>query len=189
MSDGAKVCTKCGEEKPLAEYHRDAKGRAGLSARCKVCARVAGDAWYAATGRQRYAENREGILERQRAKSRANPHYERTRRRVWRSENPEADRRIANRYREKHPEVACASNSKRRATKLNATPAWADHDAIRRIYEAGAMTGYHVDHQVPLRSPFVCGLHCEANLQLLPPSENISKGNRHWPDMPTEVYQ
>lgn len=29
----------------------------------------------------------------------------------------------------------------------------------------------------------VCGLHCEANLRALPAVDNISKGNRHWPDM------
>lgn len=68
----------------------------------------------------------------------------------------------------------------REAAKLRAVPAWADHAAIRAIYEAAAITGQHVDHIVPLQSPLVCGLHVEANLQLLPPRKNISKGNRHW---------
>lgn len=51
----------------------------------------------------------------------------------------------------------------------------------------GQETGvkHHVDHIVPIKSPIVCGLHCEANLQILPEAENIRKGNRHWPDMPS----
>ena len=34
-----KVCTKCGEEKPLSEYNKDSRGRGkyGLIAQCKVC--------------------------------------------------------------------------------------------------------------------------------------------------------
>ena len=35
-----------------------------------------------------------------------------------------------------------------------------------------------VDHVVPLQSKFVCGLHCEANLQVITKSKNASKCNR-----------
>jgi hypothetical protein len=78
--------------------------------------------------------------------------------------------------------------AKRKAHQLQATPSWADKKSIAGIYYLATLfndTGIklHVDHIVPLQSDVVCGLHCEANLQLLPASDNISKSNRWWPDM------
>jgi len=32
-----KICTKCGKEKPLAEFYKSAKGRGGVEADCKLC--------------------------------------------------------------------------------------------------------------------------------------------------------
>jgi len=73
------------------------------------------------------------------------------------------------------------------ASKLQATPAWANRGSIAAIYaEADRLTKetgepWHVDHVVPLRSKLVCGLHVEANLRVMPGTENMKKGNRHWP--------
>ena len=77
--------------------------------------------------------------------------------------------------------AACA---RRRAAKLNATPAWADRQAIAAVYAEAAAKGMHVDHIVPLKSKLVCGLHVPWNLQVLPGPENIRKSNRFWPGMP-----
>lgn len=71
-----------------------------------------------------------------------------------------------------------AHTAARFAAKLRAAPVWADKARIKRIYAEARARGMHVDHIIPLRSPIVCGLHVENNLQLLPPLENIRKGNR-----------
>jgi hypothetical protein len=79
--------------------------------------------------------------------------------------------------------------AKRRAAKLQSIPVWANFDAIEKFYESARglsmLLGewYHVDHIVPLKSPYVCGLHCEHNMQILTQFENFSKNNRWWPDM------
>ena len=32
-----KTCTKCGEEKPVTEYHKQKRGKYGVTSKCKVC--------------------------------------------------------------------------------------------------------------------------------------------------------
>lgn len=89
----------------------------------------------------------------------------------------------------KNPEKALSNVVRRDAQKLRAIPAWADKARIDGIYRLAVVQRdlgieCEVDHVVPLRSPYVCGLHVPENLQLLSPSANKSKGNRHWPDHP-----
>lgn len=74
-------------------------------------------------------------------------------------------------------EYDCYRSSKRRASVLQATPTWANHDEIRMIY-AYCPDGYEVDHIEPLQGKDVCGLHVENNLQYLPRSENRKKSNK-----------
>lgn len=70
-----------------------------------------------------------------------------------------------------------AKEAKRRADKLNATPKWADLQAIELIYKLRP-EGHHVDHIIPLKGKLVSGLHVETNLQYLPSLDNLKKGNR-----------
>ena len=94
---------------------------------------------------------------------------------------PKAARR---RGRLRHPELRRFEKVRRKADKIRATPKWADMVKIRKIYREARLVGLTVDHIVPLRSPIVCGFHCEANLQILTNDENGKKANRTWPDMP-----
>lgn len=79
-----------------------------------------------------------------------------------------------------NPERVNARNARRRAAKLQRTPAWRNLDAITAIYIT-CPKGYDVDHIIPLQSKNVSGLHVESNLQCLPLSENRSKNNKFEP--------
>ena len=90
-------------------------------------------------------------------------------------------------YRQNNPDVINAKAAKRRCSKLNATPPWADLKKIRKFYklakELEAQDGIkrHVDHIDPLQHHLVCGIHTQENLQILTETENCSKNNKFTP--------
>lgn len=43
-----KKCSRCGQEKPTSDYHKDSSSKSGLYAYCKECARAKTRAWKAA---------------------------------------------------------------------------------------------------------------------------------------------
>ena len=71
-----------------------------------------------------------------------------------------------------------ARQAKRRASKLQRTPAWAELAEIKQFYK-NCPEGYHVDHIIPLQGDKVSGFHVLSNLQYLPAQENISKSNKY----------
>jgi len=102
----------------------------------------------------------------------------------WYQENRD---RVQQRHREwfkANPGWSRKNTAIRKATMLRAMPPWADMEKMAAIYaeatRISSETGvpHHVDHIVPLRSKIVCGLHWEGNLQIIPASENLRKGNR-----------
>lgn len=92
--------------------------------------------------------------------------------------DPEKHRNQSAEWRKNNLARYNANQARYRATKLQATPVWSETDDIIDVYKEAKYFGYHVDHIIPLNSKKVCGLHVISNLQLLPPKENISKGNR-----------
>lgn len=90
------------------------------------------------------------------------------------------DRGRSSSYRKEHLKDHAARNAKYKAATLQRTPSWANLDKIKEIYRT-CPEGYHVDHIVPLQGELVSGLHIEYNLQHLPASENLAKGNNFKP--------
>lgn len=93
-------------------------------------------------------------------------------------------------YRRTQPHIEQERTVRRKRAKNQASPAWADKAKVLAFYmecaKQTSATGiaHHVDHIVPLQSKYVCGLHNEFNLQVIPAVDNIKKHNRHWPDKP-----
>jgi 5-methylcytosine-specific restriction endonuclease McrA len=80
-----------------------------------------------------------------------------------------------------------ADTKARRRKHRQATPKWITRkqkSEIRQLYQiAMTMTKttgeqYVVDHIVPLRSEFVCGLHVPWNLRVITQEENLKKSNQ-----------
>ncbi len=183
-------CNACDVTKPICDFYP--KNRV-----CKVCyLRRVKDRYnekaekLKAYARSLYAKNKDEEQSRRRQYYLEHRHQENARNRAYYEANKTALLVKASEYRRDNPHVKRLSTAKRRAAKLNATPAWADKSAINKIYKEAELlslrsgAAYHVDHIVPLISDVVCGLHVENNLQVLTAAQNTSKGNRWWPDMP-----
>lgn len=206
-----KTCSCCGVEKPLTEFHR--RGTAH-QAKCKECVKAWGKsrprgpsteehkakcrAYYQAhrekmlADAKAYYEANKAAIEAYRAEyEAAHPGLAAARTAEWRKAHPGRDAANTRAYAKANPGKINAAVAKREAQKLQATPAWANAFFIEEIYDLAARrtkllgVEHHVDHIVPLRSKIVCGLHVETNLRVIPAVENMSKGNRHWPEMPT----
>lgn len=199
LAEGGRVCKTCNLFKPVAEMAKSATCAGGIRPHCKECrnaklraefvaddahrARVA--AWRAANPERRKEHELRG---RQRNAARRNQHS-----REYRLANLEDMRARGRAWSKNNPARANQINANRRAAKLRATPSWAESEleqlVISEAYRLAQLRtqmtsgAWHVDHIVPLRSDRVCGLHCAANLQVIPASVNQSKNNLVWPDM------
>tara|TARA_R110000868_G_scaffold20938_4_gene87752 strand:- start:2085 stop:2690 length:606 start_codon:yes stop_codon:yes gene_type:complete len=179
-------CRRCQQSKPVGDFVADARYVRGYASWCRECHRERNSEWA--------RENRQRLNRKSSAWRAANPEKAKASDGAYKSANREA-------LAAKHAVWAKANRDKRRATdaahkaaKKQARPSWANTAAIAAIYSKAVhiqkSTGerMHVDHIVPLQSPIVCGLHCEANLRIIPGRENEAKRNFWWPDMP-EAYK
>ena len=171
-----KLCKRCQTLREVSNFGRNKARTDGLFIWCKFC--VSEENARRADAKKRWAlDNAEKLAEFGREYRKKNSARIVARVTRWRHANP-------------NQPAQNARTAKYRATKRQATPKWSDLKAIESMYQIAALlttvTGvrHDVDHIVPLKSKIVCGLHCEANLQILTSSENKRKLNVYWPDMP-----
>jgi len=183
--EGYRICSCCGCEKPLESFNEKYMRKDGgitHTSKCKCCIKV-DNATY-------YENNKEVIREQQKDYAFMHKQDRTIINAEYREAHKDELKLKKSLYRQENPEIYNASVMRRKVTKLRATPVWFDteEEEILLMYnESSELTKYimktHVDHIVPITSDYVCGLHCLANLRITPAEDNISKGNRWWPDM------
>lgn len=167
-----KQCTGCQEHKLLTEFGYESRTSDGLRQKCKACRKIY--RLLHSIKDKRKNRKKDPVKARISAKN----YY-------WR--NVTAKRQAASLYRKVHKAKVNATNAKRQSDKLQRTPKWLTslHFQQIELFYAAAVSltkefnvSMHVDHIVPLKGKNVSGLHVPWNLQVIPASENISKGNR-----------
>ena len=166
-------CKKCEEEKSLVEFTKNKNCKYGREYTCRECASTRKLKWSHANPDQ-HKDNQLTWRKNNKKRYRASQAK-------WNARNKEYTAARVKRYRKANPGWMAAQCAKRRASKLKATPSWANLSSIETFYRDAHAQGKVVDHIIPLQNKIVCGLHVETNLQLLTSSENSRKGNKFDP--------
>jgi hypothetical protein len=185
-----KTCLVCEQTKDLSCFSKHKQKKDGLYPYCRECKRV--------KDRESYLKYADKRYESSQAWKAANPEKNKAYKKKWQDNNKHRldDWRKANMPRVRANRSAWkkanapkvnADTRYRQARKLQATPSWADREAMESKYRlakfftdlSGGFVEYHVDHIVPLRGKSVCGLHVENNLQVIKATDNFLKGNKY----------
>ena len=201
-TSGTKSCHTCGEVKQVTDFPKSDSHAGGWHTTCRTCLAASGKARYETNADLRKAQSRRDYHDNKPARQAArhawrcaNKDRVSQRNKAWRAANPERVSKNMRDWVRNNAHQKQALEATRRAKKLQATPRWSDNEVVLEYYRAARAFNkdntfgikWHVDHIVPLNHPLVCGLHCHTNMQLLPAAENLSKGNRSWPDMPNPL--
>lgn len=202
-----KICRTCHNNLQLSEFHKDKASKDGHRNVCKKC-KANFDKEFQTKHRDRYLEQRKSYrishIDEERRKGRAwsktnyslnksevledmkdyylkNKDRKQKYNKEYADKNRDVIREKGREYYINNRHIRYAGNARRRASKLTATPIWANLDKIKEVYklrekiskETGIL--HHVDHVIPLGGKTVCGLHVEYNLQVIPARDNLSK--------------
>src|SRR5271156_5173353 len=159
-----KTCSKCKVSKELTEFYKRKTTKDGYRPECILCSNNTSKTWYEANSERRAATNK-----------------------AWNEANPGRMAALVKAYRKANPDKVNALAAKRHAAKLQRTPKWLTKEHFKEIENIYTVcdiltksTGiqFNVDHIVPLQGEIVSGLHLPCNLQVIPATENIKKGNK-----------
>jgi hypothetical protein len=176
---GYQKCYRCKYVLKLEDYNKKSDKWNLLDNECKSCSNARCSIYRSNNldkelqrDRNYKVKNKEIIAEKRKQRYKADPTTEIQKVREWQKLN-------SNKVN--------ATQAKRRANKLRATPKWLTAEQLLKIKEFYTLavhlekqTGikHHVDHIIPLQGITICGLHVPWNLQVLTAKNNISKGNK-----------
>jgi hypothetical protein len=171
MQTSEKQCTGCLAVLPLDGFHRHSGRTDGRVSVCKACACAKAKTW------------RDNNIEDVRAKDRARQSLK----------SKDKLKEVTRKHYEKKHAYYRERVVARRAYMGQATPPWADKQAMLEVYEQAHWlraigVDVEVDHIVPLYGANVCGLHVHCNLRVVLKGENRSKGNRLDPALPAVAF-
>jgi hypothetical protein len=181
-----KVCTKCGKNKPITDFHKCKIGKYGVCSWCKQCMaeyhklrRKENKEHLNAQNREYYNRNRKNKAEYAKQYYLENKEAYRLRKKYYMENNKEKIKEAAKKYQHTHREFLAANSAKYRALKLKQTPELAQQELnlIKLYYKISQVMGenYHVDHVVPINKG---GLHHPNNLQICHKDDNFSKNDK-----------
>lgn len=198
-----KTCSTCNSPKSEKDFYVRNKKTGSLRNDCKNCVKQRNNKHYhnnaedlSVVRKGKYLQNREAVRKEQRQyyldnqeriKHKVRQHREDNleaclaREKLYRHNNREQACQRAIAWREKNPDKCKALDSikaaRRRAGKLQRTPAWSETEGIIVFYKSlGDKVG---DHIIALQGKTVSGLHVVDNLQPLTALDNLRKGNYH----------
>jgi 5-methylcytosine-specific restriction endonuclease McrA len=178
-----KRCSKCGAEKPLAEFSRD-KSRGRLRPQCKACR--------AESSRRYHANNRAVVLEKKRRYREANKEAEAQRSIRYREANRDKVAAYKRRWREANKDALaerrrlwCEANPDHNRLWREANPEKArvilHRSRSRKRNAEGSFTAADIDRQRKAQKGkcYYCGKKCKLTVEHLVP---LDRGGTNWPD-------
>lgn len=187
-----KTCTKCGEQKPITEFCKDALRLEGFRSQCKNCTKAADAKWYAANREKVKAAsatyrvaNADRCKAYNAAYSAANSEKRRADSAQWRIDNPEKHRATIAQWQAANPEARRIHKHNRRARKLESGGKLSPGLSAKLFsLQRGKCaccgqplgTNYHLDHRMPLA---LGGQNVDSNMQLLRANCNLQKSAKH----------
>lgn len=167
-----KFCNGCRNIKSLAAFAR--RGITGHQPKCKEC------------NRQYRQENKARISAIKQAWAVRNLERAKEIKRKCYENHKVAYLKRAAAWKRANPGSRVGDNISRRLAHRRGTPIWANQFFIAETYALARErtklqtcgVSWSVDHEIPLRSAVVCGLHTHNNLRVVPALFNVQKGNR-----------
>lgn len=173
-----KTCSKCKVVKPFFDFGKHNQTKDGYKSRCKIC--------NAEEMRGYYATHADSVKKSVNLWISKNKDKHSSYVQKWLQKNVEKKKASNSIWKKCRNDLVNASTQKRRATKRSQLGVVSKNIVEKMMRSQRHLcincktdlkqSGYHIDHIMPLS---LGGIHADENLQLLCPTCNIKKHNKH----------